>query len=134
MSSSFQPHRLWHARFLYHGISRQEYWSGLPCPPLGDLPDPGMEPVSPVLACEFFTTESGKPTWLTCLLSPSLMLRSSYNTTFWVQTATKLSSSSGISNTLLPLEYIFILLLKMYNLYTSEWEETQIFFLKVLPL
>ena len=27
-----------------HGILRQEYWSGLPCPPPGDLPDPGMEP------------------------------------------------------------------------------------------
>ena len=28
-------------------FSRQEYWSGLPCPPPGDLPDPGIEPVSP---------------------------------------------------------------------------------------
>ena len=31
-----------------HGISRQEYWSGLPCPLPGDLPDPGIELVSPV--------------------------------------------------------------------------------------
>ena len=29
-----------------HGFSRQEYWSGLPCPPPGDLPNPGTEPVS----------------------------------------------------------------------------------------
>ena len=29
-------------------LSRQEYWSGLPCPPPGDLPPPGTEPVSPV--------------------------------------------------------------------------------------
>ena len=29
------------------GYSRQEYWSGLPFPSLGDLPDPGTEPVSP---------------------------------------------------------------------------------------
>jgi len=29
------------------GFSRQEYWSGLPCPSPGDLPDPGIEPVSP---------------------------------------------------------------------------------------
>ena len=28
------------------GFSRQEYWSGLPCTPLGDLPDPGIEPAS----------------------------------------------------------------------------------------
>ena len=31
---------------LSMGFSRQEYWSGLPCPSPGDLPDPGMEPVS----------------------------------------------------------------------------------------
>ena len=29
------------------GFSRQEYWSGLPCPPPGDLPDPGIKPTSP---------------------------------------------------------------------------------------
>ena len=28
------------------GFSRQEYWSGLPCLPSGDLPDPGIEPAS----------------------------------------------------------------------------------------
>ena len=28
------------------GFTRQEYWSGLPLPPSGDLPDPGIEPVS----------------------------------------------------------------------------------------
>ena len=40
------------------GFSRQEYWSGLPCPPPGDVPDPGMEPtslMSPALASGFFT-------------------------------------------------------------------------------
>ena len=44
------------------GFPRQEYWSGLPFPPPGDLPDPGIEPVSPTLAGLFFTIESsGKP-------------------------------------------------------------------------
>ena len=41
------------------GFSRQEYWSGLPCPPPGDLPDPGIEPASLsflALAGRFFTT------------------------------------------------------------------------------
>ena len=41
------------------GFSRQEYWSGLPCPPPGDLPDPGTEPASPVSPASaggFFTT------------------------------------------------------------------------------
>ena len=41
------------------GFPRQEYWSGLPFPPPGDLPNPGIEPTSPaspVLADGFFTT------------------------------------------------------------------------------
>ena len=33
---------------LNMGFSRQEYWSGLPCPPPGDRPYPGIEPASPV--------------------------------------------------------------------------------------
>ena len=41
---------------------RQEYWSGLPFPSPGDLPDPGIEQTSPALAGRFFTTEPlGKP-------------------------------------------------------------------------
>ena len=48
-----------------HGISQQEYWSGFPFPPLGDLPDPGIKPASPAspaLAGRFFTTETlGRP-------------------------------------------------------------------------
>ena len=32
---------------LSMGFFRQEYWNGLPCPPPGDHPDPGIEPVSP---------------------------------------------------------------------------------------
>ena len=37
------------------GFSRQEYLSGLPCPPWGDLPDPGIEPRYPRIAGRFFT-------------------------------------------------------------------------------
>ena len=43
-----------------HETSRQEYWSGLPFPLPGDLPNPGIEPaflVSPALAGGLFTTE-----------------------------------------------------------------------------
>ena len=40
------------------GFPRQEYWSGLPFPSPGDLPDPGVEYVSPTLAGGFYTTES----------------------------------------------------------------------------
>ena len=48
---------------LSMGISRGEYWSGLPCPPPGDLTDPGVEPMSltsPALAGRLFTTST---TW-----------------------------------------------------------------------
>ena len=48
---------------LSMGFSRQEYWGGLPCPPAGDLPDPGTEPSSlesPALAGRFFIASA---TW-----------------------------------------------------------------------
>ena len=44
------------------GFSRQECWSVLPFPSPGDLPNPGIKPISPALAGKFFTTEPpGKP-------------------------------------------------------------------------
>ena len=50
---------------LSMGFSRQEYWTGLPCPPPGVLPNPRIEPTSPALAGGFFTTEPpGKPEWV----------------------------------------------------------------------
>ena len=39
------------------GFSRQEYWSGLPFPSPGDLPDPGIEPGSPALEADTLTSE-----------------------------------------------------------------------------
>ena len=52
-----------HQAPLSMGVSRQEYCSGLQCPPPGDLPDPGIKPMSlmsPALAGGFFTTST---TW-----------------------------------------------------------------------
>ena len=47
---------------LYMGFPRQEYWSGLPFPSPGDLPDPRIKPVSPALQADSSTTEApGKP-------------------------------------------------------------------------
>ena len=46
---------------LSMGSSKHNYWSGLPCPPPGDLPDPGIELASlifPVLSGEFYTTST----------------------------------------------------------------------------
>ena len=49
--SRFARVRLFAARQapLSMGFSRQEYWSGLPRPPLGDFPNPGIESVSPAI-------------------------------------------------------------------------------------
>ena len=52
-----------HKASLSIGFSKQEYWSGLPCPPLGNIPDSGIKPsslMSPALAGRFFTTST---TW-----------------------------------------------------------------------
>ena len=54
-----------HQASLSMGFSRQEYWSGLQCPPPGNLPYPGIEPMSltpPVLAGVFFTISADKIT------------------------------------------------------------------------
>ena len=53
---------------LSTGFPRQEYWSGLPFPSSGDLPNPGFEPMSPALAGRFFTTEPPRkpPVKFTC--------------------------------------------------------------------
>jgi len=71
-----------HQAPLSMGFPRQERWSGLPCPPPRDLPDPGVEPaslLSPALAGRFFTTSAPR--------SPSLLDR-------WY--------SSGLQSSLLP--------------------------------
>ena len=62
---------LWNLRTIAHqaplsmGFSRREYWSELPCPPPGDLPDPGIEPTfltTPSLADRLFASSTtGKP-------------------------------------------------------------------------
>ena len=56
MSDSLQHHGLRPASqaTLSMGFSRQEYWSGLPCPSPGTLPDPGIEPTSPALQVSSF--------------------------------------------------------------------------------
>ena len=47
---------------LSMGFPRQEYWSGMPLPSPGDVPDPGIKPTCPTLAGRSFTTEPlGKP-------------------------------------------------------------------------
>ena len=56
------PWTVAHQAPLSMGFSRQEYWSGLPFPSPGYLPDPGIEPRSPTLEADALTSEPpGKP-------------------------------------------------------------------------
>ena len=61
---------------LFMEFPRQDYWSGLPFPPPGDLPDPGIEPMclaSPALAGRFFTTVL--PKYVLCLLIYKMIIK-----------------------------------------------------------
>ena len=51
------PQTVAHQAPLSMGFSRQEYWSGLPCPSPGDLPDPGIKPISPAEQADSLPTE-----------------------------------------------------------------------------
>ena len=77
-------------------VYRPEYWSGLPFPSPGDLPDPGIEPVSPTFDCVDLNKlwkilkEMGIPDHLTCLLrnlyaGQKATVRTLHGTTDWFQ-------------------------------------------------
>ena len=70
-----------HRAPLSTGFSRQEYWSGSPCPPPGEIPNPGIKPeslMSPTLAGRFFTTGA---TWEAHVNGNTVQ----YSQTFWHQ-------------------------------------------------
>ena len=67
MPSPFSPVRLFGTVWtvacqapLSMGFSRQEYWSGFPCPSLGDRPNPGIEPTVPYVSCINLDSSVGK--------------------------------------------------------------------------
>ena len=57
------PWTIIHKAPLSMGFPRQEYWSGLPFPPPGDLPDPGIKPGSPALQANSLPTEPRASPW-----------------------------------------------------------------------
>ena len=62
VSNSASPWTVAHQAPLSMGFSRQEYWSGLPFPSPGDLPDPGIESESPVMQAVSLPAETpGNP-------------------------------------------------------------------------
>ena len=59
------PWTVAHQAPLSMGFSRQAYWSGLPCPPPGDLPNPGIKPRSPASQADSLSEPPGKPIYIT---------------------------------------------------------------------
>ena len=75
----YDPQTVAHQTPLSMGFSRQEYRSGLPFPTPGDLPDPGIEPVSlssPALVGRFFTTVPPEKYYLTIIYHVHALLKS----------------------------------------------------------
>ena len=84
---------------LSMGFSRQEYWSGLPCSPPGDLPDPGIEPtslMSPALAGGFFTTSAILVSCKLCILR----MKTSYSKTNYASKPDHKCKHSGLHQVL----------------------------------
>ena len=103
----------WTAAFqvsLSMGFSRQEYWSGLPCPPPRDLPDPGIEPgslPSPALAGGFFTinaTWEAPPAMLLYSRNPrDVRAQSTFPSTEFLHRCLNSDESWGVSHPSPPL-------------------------------
>ena len=98
---------------LSMGFSRQEYWSGWPCPPPGDLPDPGIKPKSPVstaLAGRFSThwaaLEAPKDRDMYILLFLSLW-RALANTVHWLVSELEIGKIMSCNGTL-RLVFIYV--------------------------
>ena len=71
LSDSLQPHGLYPTKLpCPWGFSRQEYCNDLPCPPPGDLPNPGIKPRCPALQVDSLPSE---PIGELSLCSPSLV-------------------------------------------------------------
>ena len=76
-----------HQAPLSVGFSRQAYWSGLPFPTPGDLPDPGIKPGSPVLIGRFFiTVPPEKPRLFQLQVLSNLNTDQAFLIKFYVQT------------------------------------------------
>ena len=98
------------------GFSRQEYWSGLPFPSPGDLPNPGIEPRSPALQADYLTSEPPDIAWD--------MLKQKNKTLFIIYLISNLGT-------------LYFYLLKLANLAASAKEETSMssqfyFWIKIL--
>ena len=73
MSDSATPWTVAYHASPSMGFSRQEYWSGLPFPPLGDLPNPGIEPQSPTLQTDALPSEPPGKLYVLAIVNSAAM-------------------------------------------------------------
>ena len=116
---------------LSMGFSRQEYWNGLPCPPPGDLPNPGMEPWSPTLQEGSSPSEPpGKPIMVAAQIWTSDNVAQNYTyTCICTHTFTSVCQTDGIrissvhcANVKSLAFYILWYLSKMLSLEETGWK------------
>ena len=105
-----------HQAPLSMGFSRQEYWSGLPRPPLGDLPDPGIDPSSLMSSASAGGLLTTSTAWETLLCGSDLSVTSSRARERWTE--------SILSNSVQNFFYIQVILIRfkhMYILYSHRF-------------
>ena len=130
---------------------RQEYWSGLPFPSPGDLPDPGIEPTSPETAGGFFITEPPGKLYQThtlkirlycCVISHSVMSSDPTLWSYWLQHARFLcpSLSPRVCSNSCPLsQWCYLTIFPSIRVFSSElalcirWPKYQSFSLSISP-
>ena len=94
---------------LSMGVPRQEYWSGLLFPSPGDLPDPGIKPLSPALAGRFFTAEPPEKPMYT------------YSPSFWTSFPFRSPQSTESSLLHYTVGSHWFLIQKVWYMYTMKY-------------
>ena len=130
VSDSLWPTRMIALQALLSmGFPRQAYWSGLPRPSPGDLPDPGIErtsPASPALAGRFFTTAPpGKPADTSCQHFLLTQIFEEIRTGTW---KSELGFWRGTDSSLTSLTFSLQTsghFQRVYNLFCSEYKTKQ---------
>ena len=96
---------------LSMGFSRQEYWSGLPFPPPGDLSNPGIKPRSPALAADSFPLSCPyqpleSPVDSPAVVAPTSLLKAPWTAQQWSSTVKALALLPFLTLSFLALVYI----------------------------
>ena len=98
MSSCLRPHGLWPIGFLCSQASPgKNYWSGLPFPSPGDLPDPGIEPASPALQADSLPSKPPPTCPLFCRASSGLGLVGGYSPAVVARGVLDLTTSTTVT-------------------------------------